>query len=94
VSSILLFVGGVWLEDGFECVEALLPVALVEAQPGSRGSEGRGLQPAHVAAAVDRPYDEACPLEHLDVLRRGRQRNRQRRRELADRQLALGEPSE
>ena len=80
-------------EDRLDGSERLL-LRFGEAQPLRGGGELRAFEAADVAAAVDRAPQEAGALEHLDVLRRGREGHRQRLRELADGQVALGEPPE
>ena len=80
-------------EERLEGSERLL-VGFGEAQPLRRGGELRAFEAADVAAAIDRAPQQTGALEHLDVLRRGREGHRQRLGELTDGQVALGESAE
>ena len=64
-------------EERLEGSERLL-VGFGEAQPLRRGGELRAFEAADVAAAIDRAPQQTGALEHLDVLRRGREGHRQR----------------
>src|SRR5688572_15393082 len=81
-SSVLLLV--TCFEHGFQRIEPVVPVALVELEPRVRARERLRLEPATMRATVDRPPDQACALEGLDVFARRRQRHVKRLRELAD----------
>src|SRR5208283_2078650 len=85
-------VAGVLLaQEPLENVEPAGPEALVEAQPVVGAGERPRVEPAPVRAPAHLAPDEPGVLERLDVLRRRRQRNRERLGELGHRPLAAGE---
>ena len=53
--------------------------------------ERPGLEAAEVGAAAHLATDQSCVLQRPDVFRGGRERHRERIRQLADRPLAAGQ---
>lgn len=82
------------VEDPIERVELLAPVALVEPQPLVRASKGSRLEPADVPPTRHGAPDETRSLENAQVLGGRGQRHLQRLGQLAEGQLAIGQPAE
>ncbi len=78
-------------KQAFEHIETVGPEALVEAEPFVGAGERSGLEAAEMGAAAHLATDQSCVLQRLDVLRGGRERDREGFRKLADRPLAVGE---
>ena len=78
-------------EEPFELVETVGPEALVEAEPLVRLRERSRFEAADMGAPAHLAADQTRALEHLDVLRRSRQRDRERLGELPDRAVAVGQ---
>ena len=71
-------------DEGLERGEPLLPELPVPLHPRDRLGEPLGPERQHVIAAAHRALHELGPLEHLDVLARGVQRDREGAREVGD----------
>ena len=77
-----------------EPLDACIPESFVAAQPIVGPLERARVDAAVVDAAANRALHETGPLERLDVLGRRGERHAIRRRRLADRLFALGQPFE
>jgi hypothetical protein len=64
-------------EELFEHIQAVDPEALVEAQPLVGTGERSGGEAAQMGAAADLATDQPGVLQRLDVLRSGRERDRE-----------------
>src|SRR5258708_1442861 len=73
-------------------VEAVLPELPVEIDPLGRLAQLRRAQPAAPMLAVRDADEQVGLLEHLQMPRDGRQRNRERRGQLADRRFTGRQP--
>jgi hypothetical protein len=78
-------------EEAFEHLQPVSPEALVEAQPLVGAGERAGGEAAQMRAAAHLTPEQPGVLQHLDVLRGRRERDREGGRQLADRARALGE---
>ena len=78
-------------EEPFEHIQTVGPEALVEAQPLVGAGERSGVEAAQMGAAAHLAADQPGVLQRLDVLRGGRERDREGFRKLAHRSLATGE---
>src|SRR5580704_16061038 len=94
VMSMLLLLALKLLEVIVQAVEALVPEAPVVIEPPGRVPERTRPEPAGPVLGVAAPRDEPRALEHLEVLRDGGEAHLERRGQLGDRSLALGEAGE
>ena len=78
-------------QEALEHIQTVGPEALVEAQPLVGAGERSGVEAAEMGAAAHLAADQPGVLQRLDVLRGGRERDREGFGELADRSLAAGE---
>jgi hypothetical protein len=78
-------------EQPFELVQTFGPEALVKAQPLMGAGERSGIEAAEMRAAAHLAAEQPGVLQHLDVLRSGRERDGERFGKLADGALAAGE---
>src|SRR5262245_54676026 len=81
-------------EDGFEGIEPPLPNAALRGDPLRDGDEPVCLEGEAMLAARDRAPHEAGLLEDPDVLRDGGERHVERRRQIGDARVAVGEATE
>ena len=80
-----------FIEVVVQAVEACFPVASVAFEPLGDVPEGCGGKVAGSPLRMAAALDEACTLEHLEVLRDRRKAHRERLRELGDGGVAVRE---
>src|SRR5262245_61471467 len=78
-------------EEAFEHLQPVGPEALVEAEPLVGAGERAGGEAAQMRAAAHLAPEQPGVLQHLDVLRGRRERDREGGCQLADRTRTLGE---
>src|SRR2546421_9045320 len=75
-----------------QSVVALLPEAAVPLGPLGHLFERSRFEPSRAPLALPAPRDQPCPLQHLQVLRDGREAHLERLRQLLDRGHPSGQP--